>query len=72
MAARCQRHPVDDSARPSTAVACCRVAGHDGECHGHFSGLIHRSIPHHTWMRANGYAVLCTEGRDLDDPQTPG
>lgn len=51
------------------SVACCRVAGHAGECCRHFGGRIARS-PHTLIHRGSDHLFLrCSKGAALDGEQ---
>lgn len=69
MAARCAKPWVRSDGSTTVVLGCCRVAGHSGECHGHFSGrLTHRA--HVTVHRASDHLLIaCGEGAALDGEQ---
>lgn len=66
----CPLHPEARPGEPAAAASWCRVAGHGGSCHRHFSGVIGRR-PHTAVLRATGQALECTAGADLDQADTP-
>jgi hypothetical protein len=66
MGSRCNLHPTADDGKPATLVACCRVAGHAGNCHGHFSAVVYGREPHRLLMRTTGQQLVCPDGAALD------
>jgi hypothetical protein len=67
-AARCKKPWVRPDGTTTVLLGCCRLAGHTGECHGHFSGRLGR-FAHVTIHRANGLPIRCSEGTTLDGEQ---
>lgn len=45
---------------------CCRVAGHDGDCHRHISTVLVRDRAHTTYVRGSMQQVHCAEGAARD------
>lgn len=65
MAGRCNVRATREDGTTTHALSCCRLAGHAGECHFHFSGLMTRQ-PHATLHRGTGYLLECGEGAARD------
>ena len=65
MAERCTKPWPRPDGSTTGLLGCCRLAGHVGDCHGHFTGRL-AGDAHTTIQRATGYPILCSEGEALD------